>query len=61
MESKSPLKSRTLWINLIVAVAAFIPSVKDFVAANPDILLWGFSALNVVLRIITKKQVDIIS
>jgi len=60
MDSSKPLYlSRTLWINLIMAVAAFIPGVGVWIAAHPDLFAGAFSVINIVLRLITKDKLSI--
>lgn len=54
-----PWFSRTLWINLLVAGSAFIPTVGDFVKAHPDWVIMGFSMLNMGLRLITKDKISL--
>lgn len=52
---KSVLKSKTVWINLILAVVAFFPAVKETV--SEDILVQVFAVINIVLRLVTKDKV----
>ena len=52
---KSVLKSKTVWINLILAVVSFFPGVKETV--SEDVLLQVFAVLNIVLRLVTKDKV----
>jgi len=59
MPSKSPLLSKTLWVNLVVAIAAFIPPVSAFLSANPTIFVVVFSIVNVLLRLVTKQAIEI--
>lgn len=59
METKHPLKSKTLWLNLIVGIIAMIPneSIKEaFSEANLIILL---SAINLILRMVTKNKIGL--
>lgn len=57
---KKPWQSKTLWMNLIGAIAAlFIPSVADFIASNPEVVALIWSGINFVLRLVTKDQIQI--
>jgi len=60
MESKKPWESKTLWMNLIIAVAAMAsPKVHDYIGAHPDVVsaVWAFA--NVVLRLVSKDKIQI--
>lgn len=59
MDSKKPWLSKTLWINLIMAIAAFFPPVQAYVAAHPETLLVAFSVVNIILRLVTKGAIQI--
>ena len=59
METKSPFKSKTVWVGLIMASAAFIPSVSTWIAANPTIFAEIVSAAIVGLRMISKGKIEI--
>jgi len=60
-ETKNVLTSKTAVGNLLIAiVAAFVPSAKDFITANPEASVAFISALNIVLRLLTKKGVHIV-
>ena len=59
MEAKHPLKSKTLWLNLIIGIVAMIPneSIQEmFSEANLVVLL---SAVNLVLRMVTKNRIGL--
>lgn len=59
MEAKHPLKSKTLWLNLIVGIIAMIPNptIQElFSEANIVVLL---SAVNLVLRMVTKNKIGL--
>ena len=54
---KSPLLSKTLWINFVLAAAAlFYPPAQDWIAANPSLVAMVFSAINIGIRFITKDK-----
>lgn len=60
METKSPLLSKTLWINAIVAIAALAyPPMADWITANPGMIVSGVSLINIVLRLVTKSGIQI--
>lgn len=52
---KAMLKSRTAWFNVIMAVLAFFPAVRNFVTPEIFTTIWGFGGL--ILRRITKTEV----
>ena len=59
MESKKAWQSKTVWINLIAAIAAFIPAGAEWVQSHEQAFLIGFSAINIVLRLVTKDKISI--
>lgn len=59
METKKPWLSKSVWTNVVMAGLAFIPSVRDWVASHSDVFVWGFSAINLVLRLVTKEKVSL--
>jgi uncharacterized membrane protein YqaE (UPF0057 family) len=56
-KSKKPWKSKTVWINLILAVVAFIPAVAQHV--THEVLLQVFAFVNVVLRLMSKDELTL--
>ena len=60
MESKSPLMSKTLWVNLILALGAIFgskwPEVAEVVTGENVALLFSF--VNMVLRSVTKESIS---
>jgi hypothetical protein len=58
-ESKKLYKSKTLWVNLVMAVAAFIPGVGEWVAGNTEAAGAIVAGINVVLRLVTKEKVSL--
>lgn len=54
-----PWLSKTLWMSLLVAVAAFFPAVSKFVAENPQAVLTILSLVFGVLRLVTKGRISI--
>lgn len=60
MENTKPIwTSKTLLINLVLALSAFIPSVNVWVVGHPDIFTWVIAAVNIVLRLVTKDKLEI--
>ena len=57
--SKSPLTSKTLWINLAMAACAFFPVANDFIAANPTVVILAVAGVNFALRLITKGKIEL--
>jgi hypothetical protein len=59
METKSVFKSKTVWMNLIIAIAAFFPPVYGWIVGNPEMVAMIVSALNVGLRLISKDKISL--
>lgn len=64
MENKSPLKSKTVWLNVIVAIAGILgmlglPSVNTFVASNPDLIMTILGGVGILLRFVTKGAIEL--
>lgn len=61
MEQKKPWQSKTLIVNLIMALGAvFVPAVKEFIVANPETVTFIFAGINAVLRLVTKGRIAIV-
>ena len=56
-DTKKPWQSKTLWVNLIMAVLSFFPAVKD--TMQPEYLAAVFAVVNFVLRYVTKSPIQI--
>lgn len=56
-EIKSPIQSKTLWINFIMAGLSLVPSVKE--AVTPDALGMALFVVNTILRFVTKSGISI--
>lgn len=57
MESKSILKSKTFWSNILVAVVIpFLP--MEF--KSPEYVGYALAAVNIVLRLISKGKVELV-
>ena len=57
MEGKAILDSKTIWVNAILAIAAFFPGVSQVVTADVAIQLIAF--INIVLRFLTKGSIGL--
>lgn len=60
MGTKPSYQSKTLWFNLVMAVAAFFPGVSDFVSAHPELVPVAFAVVNIVLRFVSKDKVELL-
>ncbi len=59
MNQKPFYQSKTLWMNLLMAIVAFIPPAKEFITNNPEVVSIGFVVINMVLRLITKDELQL--
>lgn len=59
VEAKKPWQSKTLWIALIMAIAAFIPPVQVWIAAYPGYFTMVTGALFAALRLVSKGKISI--
>lgn len=59
MDPKAPWLSKTLWTNVMMAVAAMVPAVQSYVSAHPMVFTMGFAAVNFLLRLVTKNAVGL--
>jgi hypothetical protein len=58
--NKKPWQSKTIWANLIIAIAAlFVPGAQEWGAQNMEMILMALTGLNVVLRLISKDKVSL--
>ena len=59
-QKKSPLMSKTLWANFIMAVGAlFFPPASNWLASNPEAVALIFTGVNIVLRLLTKDKLSL--
>lgn len=56
---KKPWQSKSLWVALIVAVAAFIPGVDVFVKANLEMVGLMLGGIFGILRLISNGKISI--
>lgn len=54
---KKPYLSKTLIVNMIMALLAFFPSVNTKVDATQVMLIMG--VINMVLRLVTKEKISL--
>jgi hypothetical protein len=59
-EAKKPYQSKTLWLALAMAIAAFFPPVNKWISENPGIFTMIVTGAFAVLRVVTKGKVDIV-
>lgn len=59
MESKKAWGSKTVWTNLILAMAAFVPPVQEYISGHPEMVAIGWSVINIMLRLISKDKIQI--
>lgn len=60
MENKKPWKSKTLILNLIVAILAVAyPPAVSFIQANSELVMALFAGLNMILRLVTKDKIGL--
>jgi hypothetical protein len=57
IKSKNFLRSKTLWVGLIVAILPWLESAQDFASSPGTISLIGL--IIIVLRFLTKEAVSI--
>lgn len=53
---KSVFLSKTLWLNVIMALVAFYPPASEWMQGHMEIVLAVFGGLNMVLRLISKDK-----
>jgi hypothetical protein len=59
MEKKSLFLSKTVWMNLVMALAAFFPPVQEWIMGNPETYALAWSVINMGLRLITKQELHL--
>jgi len=59
MSVKSPIWSKTLWVNLLFAVfALFCTSCHSWLGTNQETVLSVFAGVNILLRLFTKDKLS---
>lgn len=56
---KSAWKSRTVWLNFVAVLAAFVPTVQEWLAENPVEVVSALAALNILVRFVTSGKVSL--
>lgn len=54
---KSALKSKTLYVSIIVALAPLFPPVRELIAANPEAVSAFVGFVFGILRMVTNKAI----
>lgn len=57
--SKAPWKSKTLWLNLLVALGAMLPWEPAKELLSEANLVMVLSVLNMVLRLVSKEKIGL--
>ncbi len=57
---KSYLKSKTLWVSLIVALVPLFPSLAAQIKAHPDYAYQAVAVIFGVLRVVTKGKIVLV-
>ena len=58
MEAKKPWASKTLWLNLLVALGAMLPWDPMKELLSEESLVMVLSVLNMVLRMVSKDKIS---
>lgn len=56
---KKPWQSKTVWVALITAVAAFIPAFQAEITKNPELVVSTLGLIFMLLRLISKDKIVI--
>ena len=59
MNTTKPWLSKTIWLNVIIAVAAFVPVVRDWIAGHSEIVLIAIAGAGSILRVVTNGKIGI--
>lgn len=59
METKKPWQSKTNWVALALAVAAFCPPVQKLISENPETFSIAVAGVFAMLRQISKGKISI--
>lgn len=58
VNSKKPWQSKTVWTNLFLSAAPFIPGASDWVTSNPTTFGLVITVLNLALRGATGEPIS---
>ena len=59
-DAKKPWESKTTWVALVMAAAAFVPPVQAVIVANPALAGTVASGLMLLLRRFTNKPMRVL-
>lgn len=59
MINEKPWLSKRVWLNVVMALAGFFPSIQNFLSDNPQAVMLVFSAANILLTFITKDKISL--
>lgn len=59
LETKKPWQSKTVWMNFLIALAAFFPTAQEWIAGNPEAFAGIVTVLNMGLRFASKDKVSL--
>lgn len=65
MENKSPLLSKTIWLNAILSIAGLlasfglVPSLSAWLSSHSDLVLSALGIVGVGLRLLTKNKISL--
>lgn len=54
---KSVLKSKTFWMNVLMAISPLVPQVGEFVKGNPELFASIWAVLGIAIRFVTKEKI----
>jgi len=57
--AKPVFQSKTVIVNLLIAIGSAIPSVGSFISEHPQAVLISVTAINLALRWVTKNRVTL--
>lgn len=57
--NKKPWESKTLWVSLLSAAAAFFPQVQEWISSHSEVFAMGLSGLFAVLRLVSGGKIVI--
>lgn len=60
IEKKSPLRSKTVWMNIVAVISTLIPAVGEWLQDNPVSFVAALGAANVLVRFATKGKLSIL-
>ena len=61
METKHPLASKTVWLQIVTVLSLLVPAVREWLVANPVEFVSVLAAANVIVRFVTRGKVSVFS